>query len=257
MLEKLKEFLLAPRANCMGCGSLKGAEEDWLCLKCAAALAPLVLRSAEEQQICSACGEVYTGGICRGCGKRSVTTLTAVAAYEYEDPVRGMVHAFKFRGVWRMGRLMAEKMNEALGERDFTRIVPVPLHFTRRFERGYNQSEVLAKELSRLTGKPWENTLKRVRRTRQQAKLKEEARRKNLDGAFKAVNRPEGEKILLIDDIRTTGSTVSRCAQELLRAGAESVTVLTFARAILQTKNYRKYNPDRGIKRQKPQTDPF
>lgn len=257
MLNLLREFLLAPRANCMGCGSVKGTDEGWLCSSCRAQLAPMYTHSAQAQQICADCGEVYTGGICKGCGKRKVNVRLAYAAYEYEGPIRTMLHAFKFRGVQRMGKWMAGEMHKALEGVQYDRIVPVPLHFTRRFERGYNQSEVLARELSAISGIPWEPALKRVRRTKQQAKLNAEQRRENLNGAFRAVYSLEGQRILLVDDMRTTGTTVTKCAEALEAAGAAAVTVATFACGIIYTKNLRKYQPDRGLKLVKPEKDPF
>lgn len=112
-------------------------------------------------------------------------------------------------------------------------IVPVPLHWKRRWRRGFNQSELLAKELSRRRRMPVVKALRRVRPTANQAGLTSAARRRNIAGAFQA--KPganlRGKRVLLIDDVFTTGATASACAAALKRAGAASVSLLTLARA--------------------------
>jgi ComF family protein len=115
-----------------------------------------------------------------------------------------------------------------------TRVVPVPLHPERMRERGFNQAAVLAAALARLTGLPLdESSLVRTLHTeRHRAGMDARARRESVDKAF-AVRRPrlvEGERILLIDDVFTTGATVSSCASALRAAGAQEVFVLTIAR---------------------------
>lgn len=260
MLEYLKELLIAPRANCMGCGNVKGCERDWLCADCYARLAPLYMRNAARAEICAECGETYTGGVCGVCGRRKPETFVAAAPYEYDDVIRAMVREFKFHGVWRMSPWMADEMRRALdnaGIRDFTLITPVPLHFTRRFERGYNQSEKLALELSALTGVRCENVLRRMRATRRQALLSAAERRENLKDVFMALRPLDGETVLLVDDVRTTGTTCVRCAHALKEAGAQNVRIVTFACAVGYTSAFRKYRPDRGTKLQKIEKDPF
>jgi ComF family protein len=114
----------------------------------------------------------------------------------------------------------------------FDMIVPVPLHWRKRWRRGFNQSELLAREVSKRRGVPLGKALMRVRPTDVQAGLAMAGRRRNVTGAFAA--RPgadlKGKRVLLIDDVMTTGATASACAAALKRGGASSVSLLTLAR---------------------------
>jgi len=113
-------------------------------------------------------------------------------------------------------------------------IAAVPLHWRRRWGRGFNQSELLARRLAGLSGVPFASLLKRVRATPAQAGLSSARRRRNLAGAFACRRQAaslQGQRILLIDDVMTTGSTLAACARVLKRAGAARVGVLTVARA--------------------------
>jgi ComF family protein len=113
-------------------------------------------------------------------------------------------------------------------------LIPVPLYRWRRWRRGFNQAEALAKELSHLSGTPWSNkVLRRTRPTRPQVGLSQRERRLNLAGAF-AVSSPRlvsGRRVLLVDDVMTTGATLDACARALKSAGATWVAGLTAARA--------------------------
>jgi len=115
----------------------------------------------------------------------------------------------------------------------FDAIVPVPLHWWRRWNRGFNQSELLARALSRSTGIPVRDALRRTRPTASQAGLSNTARRRNMVQAFRCRREiaVRGKRILLVDDVMTTGSTATACARALKGAGATRVAVLTVARA--------------------------
>ena len=112
-------------------------------------------------------------------------------------------------------------------------LVPVPLHFSRVKERGYNQSELLANELGKLLGLPINNsTLQRIRKTKSQMRLGAEERHKNVIGAFACADKQlVNQKVLLIDDVCTTGSTLDACAAALKQAGVITVWGLTLAKA--------------------------
>jgi ComF family protein len=116
----------------------------------------------------------------------------------------------------------------------FDALTPVPLHWRRQWQRGFNQSEVLARALSRRTGIPIIAALRRVRSTAAQAGLSNSGRRRNVTAAFasraSAGGMLAGKRILLIDDVMTTGSTATACALALKRAGAARVALLTVAR---------------------------
>jgi ComF family protein len=114
-------------------------------------------------------------------------------------------------------------------------VTAVPLHWRRRWERGFNQAELLAREISRRCGIPFVRTLRRVRPTRAQAGLSNTARRRNVATAFSCRRgvrdgSARGHNVLLIDDVMTTGSTAAACAQALKRAGASRISLLTVAR---------------------------
>lgn len=217
----------------MGCGSLQGSDGNWLCAKCARAMQPLAGLNDCLSYICRSCGEEMAGYICGECGL-SAGTYPAAAAYGYDDIVKGIIENYKFRGVYRMDAWMASEMAKAIenaGLSGYSVITCVPLHKSRENERGYNQSRKLAEKLSAITGVPFRELLVRTRRTKQQAKLSREERRENLKNAFSCGQDLNGETVLLVDDVRTTGSTCVRCAEEIIKAGAKAVYIATFASA--------------------------
>jgi ComF family protein len=111
----------------------------------------------------------------------------------------------------------------------------MPLHWWRRARRGFNQADALAREISRVTGLPVLRTVRRVKATAAQAGLTNARRRQNMSGAFRVTRRRRGEiaglRLLLVDDVLTTGATAAACARVLKRAGAAQVTVAVVARA--------------------------
>jgi ComF family protein len=156
------------------------------------------------------------------------------AAYSfsaYDGVVRKLIHLYKYERIRTLSRPLADLLARALPlDERFDCIVPVPLHWIRRWKRGFNQSELLARVLARRAGLPLLKALRRSRPTKVQAGLSNHARRQNVLKAFRA--RPvEGKRILLIDDVMTTGATATACAQALKRAGAARVALLTVARA--------------------------
>jgi len=114
------------------------------------------------------------------------------------------------------------------------RVIPVPLYWIRRFQRGFNQNDILARELAKSLELQYDrNLLKRTRHTGSQARTPEAHRAKNVAGAFRVRGRPDLSEsgILLVDDVLTSGSTAQECAAALKRAGAREVWIATFARA--------------------------
>jgi ComF family protein len=163
----------------------------------------------------------------------------ARAAVRYDDVARTLVHALKYQDrtdlAPAMGRWMARAGRELLGEADA--LVPVPLHWRRGWSRRYNQSGALARVIERQTGvRLASEALRRVRATEQQIGLSRSQRATNVQGAFKvAPDRKadiQGRRVVLIDDVLTSGATVDACARALLRAKAASVDVLVFARVV-------------------------
>ncbi len=163
----------------------------------------------------------------------------ARAAVRYDDVARTLVHALKYQDrtdlAPAMGRWMARAGQELLGEADM--LVPVPLHWRRGWSRRYNQSGALARIIERQSGVKLDaGALRRVRPTQQQIGLTRSQRASNVQGAFKvAADRAadvQGRRVVLIDDVLTSGATVDACARALLRAKAAQVDVLVFARVV-------------------------
>ncbi len=163
----------------------------------------------------------------------------ARAAVRYDDVARTLVHALKYQDrtdlAPAMGRWMARAGQELLGEADV--LVPVPLHWRRGWSRRYNQSGALARVISRQTGvKLASEALRRVRATEQQIGLSRTQRASNVQGAFKVAPERaaeiEGRRVVLVDDVLTSGATTDACARALLRAKAAQVDVLVFARVV-------------------------
>ncbi len=169
------------------------------------------------------------------CRREAVPFDWARGFGAYEGSLRRVIQLLKYERMEPLARPLAERMArllEAAGPADV--IVPVPLYWLRSWRRGFNQSEALAGELSRLTGlQVSRRCLRRTRDTASQTGLTRRQRRLNVRGAF-AVRQPgrvSGKNIVLVDDVITTGATVSACTRALKRAGAARVVVLAAARA--------------------------
>jgi len=163
----------------------------------------------------------------------------ARAAVRYDDVARSLVHALKYQDrtdlAPTMGRWMARAGRGLLKDADV--LIPVPLHWRRGWSRRYNQSGALARVIERHSGvRLATEALRRVRRTEQQIGLSRAQRASNVQGAFKVAPERNGDvagrRIILIDDVLTSGATIDACARALLRAKAASVDVLVFARVV-------------------------
>jgi competence protein ComFC len=234
---KLAELLAFPSA-CRRCGALLDKPgQRILCPDCLAALA--VCRAP----YCPSCGRFFDGAgaphPCSACLRRVPPLSAARAAARYDGAVKDILLLFKYKGLRPLGRPLAAFLYASLEGQDppwrsADLFVPVPLHRKRRRERGFNQAEVLAEELSRLTGIPVASrALRKTVPLAPQTSLRAEARRANIRGAYKVL-RPEavrGRIVVLVDDVCTTGSTLGECARVLRRAGAADVRGVMVARA--------------------------
>jgi len=171
-------------------------------------------------------------GRCALC-RNGVRGFDAAYCYgSYEGVLREWIHLYKYRGIKKLARPLGDLLADAAprGE-NCDAIVPVPLHWLRRWSRGFNQAELLARDLGRRLRIPVISALRRTRATLAQAGLSNTARRRNVAQAFRTGRAPvAGKRILLIDDVMTTGSTAAACARALKQAGAARVILVTVAR---------------------------
>jgi ComF family protein len=202
----------------------------------------LMSQSAEG---CVFCGrEIPSGDVyCAGCGgtlddcrPRDVRTGGVLHVYKYQGPVRELLRRYKYDDRPRSAFFAAQEMYEFMEkegiEADIVSFVPV--HKNRKKDRGYDQSEMLAVNLAALCGGRFAALLERTRDTAPQYRLSADARKKNVGGAFSVVPGSDyaGARILLIDDIYTTGSTMSECAKAL--AGKAEVIPFVFAKEYME-----------------------
>jgi competence protein ComFC len=172
-------------------------------------------------------------GRCALC-RLGLTGFDAVYSYgSYEGALRKLIHLFKYDGIQPLARPLGDYLALALPrEQQFDLIVPMPLHWRRRWARGFNQAELLAREIARRWNVPVRNLARRKRSTRPQSGLTNAKRRANMRGAFaiRRGTRLEGMRVLLVDDVLTTGASAAACARVLKRAGAAHVALLALAR---------------------------
>ena len=223
--------------TCFSCGKDLPYDRDIpLCVPCENGL------TLPGPLICQRCGVVLKSGgahcfHCRGSKASSYKCKVIRAACNFNEYSRGLVHALKYEGadyVARyMGELMAQRFTLFKELADVDLVLPVPLFKKRQVQRGYNQSELLARAFCDKTGLTLDTaSLVRVRDTGSQTKLGRQARVENMKEAFLVPNpvAVKSKTVLLIDDVATTGSTLESCAQALRRAGAKHVVAFTFAR---------------------------
>jgi ComF family protein len=194
----------------------------------------------EAEYFCRACGTPFQNrfpldeeGRCALC-RNGLRGFDAAYCYGvYGGVLRRLIHLFKYRKVRSLEAPLADYLLRTLPrEVRFDAIVAVPLHWRRRWRRGFNQCELLAREVSRRTGIPVAKALRRPRASKAQAGLTLAARRHNVKmGSFSVAADVAGQSVLLVDDVLTTGSTAAACALALKRAGALRVSVITVARA--------------------------
>ena len=222
-----------------------------LCVVCSAAVdyGQYLCPECEEKAprikppFCEKCSEQFTGAIgasftCANCAHRCLYFDAAVSSYRSRGIVRTLVHQFKYGRQFHLRHPLADWLGETIHDprlrgRRFDILVPVPLHPARERERGFNQAQLLADLLSTRISVPVQPALERIRYTTTQTAFDRAERMENLRDAFRLRKKANVQdlRVLLIDDILTTGSTLSECARILKKAGAMSVYAATAARA--------------------------
>ncbi len=209
--------------RCVGC---ERRASDVLCRACFDAL-PYV-----GSPFCGRCGlpTAFATPVCQECKNVAFDLQSAKAPLKYDGVGKKIVHALKYRGYKRVvDRLAVPLMLQVTADAGFDAVVPVPLHRSRLRKRGFNQAELLARGVAGGLRATVSDTLEVVRSTRDQIELSAAQRRANVAGAYKA-KAPLRGKILLVDDVFTTGATMNACAEVLLRAGAREIHALSLCR---------------------------
>lgn len=191
------------------------------------------LFEAIDSQRCKKCSRpINYGNFCSICNTKKFLFNKNYSLFLYDELISDLIHRFKFKNhpaIGKgLGKIMADRINFDLPEKmDY--IIPVPIHKIRRRARGFNQAEILAREISKKLNLPVRNNiLKRVKNTKPQWHLNSHERENNLLGAFISKD-VSGKNIILIDDIFTTGSTINKCAEVLMNAGAKCIVSLTLS----------------------------
>jgi len=225
-MELLNDFLnLIFPVHCAACGEILMKNERIICSECIYHLPRTDYHLDQDNPV----ARIFWGRI-------RIEQATAYYFFNKGSRFRRLIHELKYLGRQDIGVELGRAFGYDLmksGFRDIDLIVPVPLHVKRKRERGYNQAELLARSLARGMAIPWGRGLARVRSTLPQIGLTDSQRRENVRKAFQCTNPQQISKrrILLVDDVMTTGATVASASDALLAGGALRISVLTVARA--------------------------
>lgn len=215
----LTDFVFPPL--CYSCGELLPRGCRIACPACVAAMRPI-----------NRADPLFLLARERLCEDGTVDELFSLFRFEKGGDLQSLMHHMKYSGAIGVGRWLGERLGSALQSGTWTTgseaIIPIPLHTIKKRERGYNQSEQIARGAGKILGMPVETDLvRRIRHTRTQTTLGMDERRQNTAGAFvvpqKHCSDVEGRGFLLVDDVITTGATIRSCAQALRSAGARRI----------------------------------
>jgi ComF family protein len=171
------------------------------------------------------------GDLCFACMPDPLPLDWCEAWGRYSGSLERVLHALKFERHDFLDDQIAQLLHESLRDCDFDAIVPVPMHWLRKRQRGYNQAELLARALTRRINIPTELLLRKTRGGSPQSTLARDARARNVRKVFAASKAAKGKRILIVDDICTTGETLRACARALLREDASRVCAVAIAKA--------------------------
>lgn len=226
--------------ECVLCDRLIDQKHDFLCTACYAKLDYVIGKS------CDGCGkslpQTFDGYYCAECMGRELLHVHGIACVTYDDFAAELIWKFKYHNKRYIGRMMGSSMADVLKAtfiEDVDCVVPVPIHKEKEKLKGYNHSAILAREIGECCGlKVYEDLLIRSRSTRPLKDLTKDERIKELEGAFDVkaeykVLAAIDKRILLVDDIFTTGTTVRECCAALVDSGFDNIIVMTYATGVL------------------------
>jgi len=229
-LQPLIDLLFPPR--CSICRSiLRDDKEEDLCVRCA----QLVLNPAD---CCQYCAHPLEKGksFCNFCAGQNFAFTAACAVSRYHGPFKKAIQRYKYAGQTELAAVLGRLAAQQVRQKNWPQVevlVPIPLHPKKLWQRGYDQSQLLAEVMAQELGKPLKNLLQRKRHTVSQTALPAEERWQNMNNAFAAVTgKGLPSRVLLVDDLLTTGATAHFAALALRRAGVKEVFVAVIARSI-------------------------
>ncbi|MBP1649052.1 MAG: competence protein [Bacteroidetes bacterium] len=228
LVRPLRDFLFPPL--CFACERLLGEEEEIVCAPCLAAI-----RSVSEAD------SHYQDTLDSLASEGTISGLVAAYYFEAGGPLQTLVHQLKYSGMTSVGSFLGERLGEKVKRElvglHISCVVPVPLHLSKRRERGYNQSEYICRGMSSVLAAPvMPKMVVRKVYTQTQTMLNSEERKHNVAGAFALRGRRppmmKNATVLLVDDVVTTGSTMRSCARVLMEGGAKQVIACAVALAM-------------------------
>ena len=222
---------------CVDCKTKLKISDSFVCSNCFTKIRLLTKKKCRK---CShEIGNFSTTDICNSCHSKRFYFKNCVALIEYNDIARTIFHEIKFKKrrnlLMIFDKVMQSKIDAITHIAQDSTIIPVPMRLGHKRKRTFNQAEIIAKKIAKITKQNFMELLIKNKSTKQQSLLTQKDRLKNLCGSFavKKNKNIKGKRILIIDDVITTGSTLNECAKELMNAGAREVNCITIARSIL------------------------
>jgi ComF family protein len=222
----LRKTLFHDRWTCNACG--KEIFDDYFCEECLNKITQI------DKNICEHCGRLtaYPVKFCDSCIEVNINFDRALSVFDYKEPISFLIQNFKYKNHKYHAKYFAEKLYSLYEQEGLSAdvVTLVPMHEDRMEERKYNHAEILAREFSTLSKIEVKPIIKKVKETERQATLSFKDRLKNLTSTFKADKvEVDGKRVLVIDDVLTTGATADVISKTLKKAGAKEVVILTVA----------------------------
>lgn len=236
IIDKILDVVFPPNTTCLVCGGELNHNKDIeICEDC------LKLLPFITEPSCIVCGAPIKSmaKVCNYCQNHKPIYTRAIAPFVYKGEMVGLIHALKFGNAKYIAKSLACFMAECFKKHKLSAdiIIPAPLSYERKKQRGYNQSQLLATEISKMLNIPIEiDCLKKTINTTPQERLTYKERQQNLQNAFSVINenKLKNKTILLVDDVYTTGATAINCTNALKKAGAKNVIVLCACHTVME-----------------------